>query len=196
MTFITDTKKVWKIALGQILMAIVSMNTNIMTKILIVYFSRGGNTAQVAETISSQSGAALEPLVSKISYEGVFGYIRALRGAMRKKTAEIEHPKFDPDDYDLVVVGSPVWGGNVTPPVRRYLQKYGHSIARLAVFCTEGGSGEENTLLQMAELCGQKAVASLVVKEKDLKSGNADVRILKFSDTISHPPEMPIVRRA
>jgi len=44
--------------------------------------------------------------------------------ASRRKAAEVKPLDADPTDYDLVVVGTPVWAGAVSSPVRgfRYVQ--------------------------------------------------------------------------
>ena len=152
---------------------------------LITYFSHTGNTKRVAETIAEVCEADVEQIEETRTRKGFFGYLAAGRDAWRKRSSEIQPMKHDPGTYDLVIVGTPVWAWNLTPPVRKYLATNGGQMNRVAFFCTQGGSGAEGVFKQMAELCGKQPVATLVVTEGELKEADYKARVRSFAESLS-----------
>lgn len=113
------------------------------TKVLIVYFSRSGNTRALAEQIQAATGGQLvelEPVapypqdyqatVNRAKPELASGYCPPLKNEIRNLGA-----------YDVVLLGSPSWGGSIAPPVRTFLSEYDLSGKTVAPFMTHGGSG-------------------------------------------------------
>ena len=79
-------------------------------KILVTFYSRTGNTRKIGNEIAEKLKADADEVVDKKPRGGVKGYLFAGRDAMKKKLAEIEYRK-DPAEYDLVIIGIPVWAG-------------------------------------------------------------------------------------
>jgi hypothetical protein len=58
------------------------------------------------------------------------------------------HPKlkpydFNPEPYDLIIIGSPVWAGSPTPALNTFLEETRISGKKLALFCCHlGGKGK------------------------------------------------------
>ena len=80
----------------------------------------------------------------------------------------IDSPRADPGSYDLVIAGSPVWSGSLTPAMRTYLACYRDALPRVACFITHGGSSRDRVFRQMAEVAGQVPLRTLAVREKEL----------------------------
>ena len=106
-------------------------------KTLVVYYTRTGNAKFVAETVAAEIGADLEEVVDMKKREGAFGWLSAGRDAMGQKETEIAPTKRSPADYDLVVIGQPVWAGNPTPAIRTYLKRNDLSGKKVALFFTD-----------------------------------------------------------
>ena len=120
-------------------------------KPLVVYYSRTGRTRSVAEMIAAAVSGELEEIVEVgVERKGIMGYLRAGRGGIRKEKSEIEPPKKRAADYDLVVVGTPVWGWNLVPAVRRYLSAVDLKGKPVALFCTLGGPATRGPSLRCA----------------------------------------------
>ena len=68
----------------------------------------------------------------------------------------------------------------MTPAMRSYLTQQCDEFSRVAYFCTEGGAGEKRVFQKMADLCGKQPVATLVVKEAEIKSGTHARKIEAF----------------
>ena len=78
-------------------------------KTLVVYYSRTGNTKFVAEEITAELGADIEEVVDLKKRDGKMGYLSASRDATGNRQTNIAETKRNPADYDLIVIGTPVW---------------------------------------------------------------------------------------
>jgi flavodoxin len=152
-----------------------------MPRILVVYFSRGGNTRRVAEHLATDLGADLEEIVDKTSRSGVFGYQRSGFQAFFRRLAPIAPPAHDPDAYDLIVVGTPIWDMSLSSPVRSYLRRHRSVLPTVAFFCTCIGVGSERVFRQMTEESGREPVARLVLTEHDLAVPATPIAIARFA---------------
>ena len=144
------------------------------SRILVTYYSRTGNTAQLAEEIASTlrnrgAGCELERLRERdINRSGWIGYLRSGFDAIFQRSTELEPLVRDPAQYDLVIVGTPVWNASISTPARAFLLHERHRLRRVAFFATHGGSGEKRVFSRMREITRQAPVATLVVRERDL----------------------------
>lgn len=151
-------------------------------KALVVYYSRTGKTKNIAESIAKKLGADIEEIVDTTPRKGFFGFLFGSRDAMFKKGTSIEPLKSKPEDYDVVVVGTPIWAGTMAPAVRTYLNI--SKIKKAAFFCTCGGRGIEKTFANMHEIIvDAKVIAGLGFTMKTLKEG-AEEKIDKFVEKI------------
>ncbi|HUL75537.1 MAG TPA: flavodoxin [Vicinamibacterales bacterium] len=171
-----------------------------MPRILVVYFSRTGHTRLVAAQVASALGADLEELVDPTNRTGILGYLRSGREAFFRRLAPIAPIAHDAADYDLVVVGTPIWNFSLSAPVRTYLQRYAGGMRAVAFFCTCGGGGMDRVFGQMAELTLRPPVARLVVREAELSTPRMSNEIERFVAEIrAHVPTnaaAPVARPA
>jgi flavodoxin len=147
---------------------------------LVAYYSWTGHTQQIAEAIAAAIGADVEAIREARPRAGALAYLRSIWEALRAKPAPILAPAKDAAAYDLVVLGTPVWAGRMASPLRTYIEQQGGKLLRVAVFCTEGGASGEKAIAQVAALCGKQPVASLIVTERDLKSGDYRQKAQEF----------------
>lgn len=155
-----------------------------MPRILVVYYSRTGNTRLVATKIAAALGADLEAIRDDTRRTGIFGYLRSGREAFRRRLVRIAAAEHDPAGYDLVVIGTPVWNVSLSSPVRSFLRRHRSAIRAAAFFCTCGGAGMDRTLRQMVEESGRQPVATLVVRERDLTSARGAAEVDRFAADI------------
>lgn len=121
-------------------------------KSLVIYYSRSGNTRIIAEKITQQIGGDIEEIVDKKRRNGSFGFVLSGYDATRGRTTEIAEMKKSPKDYDLIVVGTPMWNKRITPAVRTYLKNNDLSEKRVALFCTNLKSQPEQVFKTLKEL--------------------------------------------
>ena len=144
-----------------------------------VYYSRTGHAAQVADQIAKELGADTERLVDKTKRSGILGWLRSGRDASREIPADIEEPKKDPAGYDLVVVGTPVWAHRMSTPALACLKRYSGKLPAVAFFITCAGNYQQ-TLETMGGLAGKAPMATLVVLDRELKRGEHAVKLQEF----------------
>lgn len=137
-------------------------------KTLVVYFSRSGHTRQVANEIAARCGADLEMIREPRSRAGGWGYLRSLWQALRHAAPPISAAVKNPADYDLVIIGTPIWSFGLAPPVRSYARQYATYFKQVAFFCTEGGGGDQRAFDELRQICGKPPVATFALIEKQL----------------------------
>lgn len=148
-------------------------------KTLVVSYSRTGLTAKVADAIAKELKCQHDEIRDAISRNGPLGFMRSGFEAATKVCPPIK-VKNDPAKYDLVVIGTPVWAGNMSSPVRTYLDDNNGRFKNVAFFCTSGDGKGEKVFIEMAGLGWKKPAATMAVASKDAASGNFGERVKKF----------------
>lgn len=157
---------------------------------LIVVFSRTGTTLRAAGELQYALEARgvdcrLEELRESRSRRGLLGYFRSAVDAARDRPAQLAKLKQDPARFDIVVVGSPIWGGSPSTPVRTFLREHGARCKQLAFFVTFGGSGSERTLGRMRVIAGRAPVAELALRERQVLRERHRGAVRTFADEIA-----------
>lgn len=149
-------------------------------KTLIVYYSRTEITKKVADNLATKLNADVEEVIDKANYKGAVGYMRAGRAAMKESLTEIEEFKVDISQYDLVILGTPIWGWNMTPAIRTILNQYKDKINKVAFYCTMGGSGDVKAFTKMSEILGKKPVAKMSLLTKEVVTEQYQSKVEEF----------------
>ncbi len=142
-------------------------------KRLIVYYSKTGNTKELGDELAKRLKADVDVIDDLTDRNGVMGFLKGGWDAWKGKPTRIRYSK-TPSDYDLIIIGGPVWAGTMAPGVREYLKWNKSRINKVAFFCTYGGSVSK-TFDNMQEL-SKKPKAVLGIKDKDLNSDEDDVK--------------------
>ncbi|MBU1030761.1 MAG: flavodoxin [Nanoarchaeota archaeon] len=149
-------------------------------KAIVVYYSKTGVTKKIANEIARNMNCDVEEITDDIKRSGFLGYFRCGREAMKKIVPRINSLKKNISSYDLVIIGTPVWGWNISSPVRGFLHHYKNSFSNVAFFCTMGGSGDTQSFLELEKLSGKKPLATLALKTIDVKQNNFLDKVNKF----------------
>lgn len=155
-----------------------------MKKILIVYYSRTGTTKKVAEAIREQLDCDIEEIISVKDRSGIMGYIISGKEASQKSSAEIRPTTKNPAEYDLVIIGTPVWAWNISSPVRTYIENNKESFKNISAFCTMGGDGDKQSFKEIEKICDKKLIERLVIKTKEVQSVELDQKVQLYCATI------------
>ena len=147
---------------------------------LVVYFSRTGTTRKVAETIASSLGADIEAIHEPLNRLGPRGYLRSGFDATLSRWVPTDALDRDPTRYDLVIVGTPVWGWSLSAPVRSFLSNHARRLHKVAFFVTEGGGGARRVFEQMAQVVAADPVATLALAQRDVERGTASRAVESF----------------
>lgn len=139
-------------------------------KIIVTYYTRTETTKKVALAIADKLKCETEEIIDTKNRKGFLGWLRACADAIKERPTVIKNIKHNPSSYDIVVIGTPVWAGNITPAIRTYLGQNKDSLKEVAFFCTYSTSGEK-ALKNLAKLIGKEPVFSLGIKRKDVVRG-------------------------
>ena len=129
-------------------------------EILIVCYSRTGNTKKLAQGLAARLKADFLEILDAKDRAGMLNYVLAGRDAARELGTDISVADCDLSSYKLVVIGTPVWAWNMTPAVRTWLEKSRGKLAKAAFFTSAASSGHERTLCRLEEVAGVKAACS------------------------------------
>ncbi|HOJ40852.1 MAG TPA: flavodoxin, partial [bacterium] len=87
----------------------------------------------------------------------------------------------DPSRYRLAIIGTPVWAFSMASPVRSFLVDYREKLPRVAFFCTLRSSGSASVFQEMEQAAGQKPLACLTVKDREVTSNSFTEATEKFA---------------
>lgn len=114
-----------------------------MSKILIVYYSLTGSTRFIAECLNESletDKLELKPVKELNPDKGTKFMWGGAQSTMKKKP-ELEPIEINPVEYDLIIIGTPVWAWNFTPPVRSFLSMFDFTDKKVALWTCSAGSG-------------------------------------------------------
>jgi len=154
-------------------------------KALVIYYSRTGNTRKVGEDIAKSLKCDSEEIIDKKGRGGPLGYLNAGREAMKKKLTEIGPLQKDVAKYDMVIIGTPNWGSNISCAARTYISQNKDKLKhakQMAFFCTAGGGSNGHIFADMEELCGKAPKATLELATKEVGAGE---HLKKVQDFVS-----------
>ncbi len=138
-------------------------------KALILYYSRSGKTRNIAEIIGKKLAAEVEEIIDHKSRKGLLGFIASGNEAYLQRVIPIEKIEKDLSQYNVVVVGTPIWAGNMSTPILSFFREYKEKIPRIAFFTTSIGSDPQKIFLTVEHITAQKLVAVLNFTNRDIK---------------------------
>ena len=150
-------------------------------KTLVVFYSRTDNTRKTAEEIASLLECDMEEIIDTKNRSGPLGYMRSGRDASRRKLTVLKDVINDPSHYDLLIIGTPLWAWHVSTPVRTYIHQNQAKFKNVAFFCTAGGKSFDGAFNDMEELSGKSPLATLGVREKEIKDGSYKSKVAEFT---------------
>ena len=148
---------------------------------LVIFYSRTGTTKKVGNLISEKLSCDVEEIFDTKKRLGFFGWLRSGKDAMMKKLTILEKINKNPDLYDLVIIGTPIWASNMSTPIRTYISEHKDKFKNVAFFCTEGSRGGVKCFENMAKICDKKPMATLEINKKEMKK---EIYIDKIKDFV------------
>lgn len=147
-------------------------------KTLIVYFSWGGNTRAVARHIHDLIGGDMVEIETVVPYPDTYEEVTKIApGELeRDYRPELKTKVDNMDEYDTLIVGTPIWGSHLTPAMKSFLASYNLSGKSIAPFCTHGGSGTAQSVNDIRSVCPDATLlGSLAVYGNRAESARNDV---------------------
>jgi flavodoxin len=155
------------------------LSKDAMTRTLIAFHSRTGYTRRVAQALADRLNADLDAIQIVQPLDGRLGYLMCALEAVTGLAPALRPARKDPANYELIVVGTPVWFWSLASPVRSWLEEHPLQARRFGFFCTMGGSGASCVFSTMRKLAGDNPVATLALTDHEIEAG-ADAQIDGF----------------
>lgn len=138
-------------------------------KVLVIYFSRSGNTRGIAHQIHQIVGGDI------VEIEPVDPYPEDYNTVVKQAKAELNSGYKPPlkskveniESYDVIFLGSPNWLQTIAPPVQSFLSQADLSGKTIAPFITHGGGGSGRSVADIAELCQESTILDTLVIRGD-----------------------------
>lgn len=123
-------------------------------KVLIAYFSWGGNTKGVAEEIERQTGADLFEITLVNPYSSDYNTVleEAQRDQNEQARPELAGQVENMEQYDTVLLGYPNWWASIPMPIASFLEEYDFSGKTIIPFCSHGGGRFGQSLTAITKL--------------------------------------------
>ena len=149
-------------------------------KTLVVYYSHKGHTEKVAEDIAKILGADIEKIEDQTDRSHLVNWALSVYDDDLTDPAKIATAKYNSNDYDLVIIGTPIWDG-ITPAVKSYLSK--NKFKQVAFFITFNSAAQDAALV-MSVLAKKKPVAVLEIQDLQIKKPEGSELITEFCQEI------------
>ncbi|MBA4687461.1 MAG: NAD(P)H-dependent oxidoreductase [Candidatus Galacturonibacter soehngenii] len=146
-------------------------------KAIIVYFSLEGNVKFVAEKIKKQLNADMLCLTPKKEYPTgkVSKFFWGGKSVMFNEKPKLESYQFNKEDYDVIVIGTPVWASSYTPPIKTFLSENDLSGKSVAFFACQSGNDASKCFEKLKnELKNCQVAATLALVNPAKKKTNED----------------------
>lgn len=147
-------------------------------KILVAYFSHSGNTKKIAEKIQSKTGADIFEIKTVNAYSEDYDTVldEAQTELNDKARPELSEKVNDMSQYQTVIIGYPIWWGDMPMAVYSFLDEYDLSGKTVLPFCTHGGSGLSQTDKNIQdEEKDAKVTDGLAISDSSLDDADEDI---------------------
>jgi flavodoxin len=131
--------------------------------ILILYFSYSGNCDFVAQQIKAQTSATLLrlELQDEKKHTGFLKYLWGGRMVMMNKKPALKPFTIDVNQYDLIIIGTPVWAGSPSPVFRSFFEQQPVTGKKIALFCCYAGNYGKTFATLKSTLPGNEFVGEI-----------------------------------
>lgn len=139
---------------GSVISAGTEQNGGNSGKVLIAFFSWGGNTKGIAEEIQAQTGADLFEIELVHPYSSDYNTVldEAQRDQNAQARPEIKNHVENMEQYDTIILGYPNWWASIPMPIASFLEEYNFSGKTIIPFCSHGGGRFGQSLTAIAKL--------------------------------------------
>ncbi len=142
--------------------------------IIIIYYSYTGTTKKYVEYMQGILDCDLLEIKPKedIKVQGFRSYFVGGYKSLTKQTPELEDYTFNKDEYDLIIIASPIWAFTYTPAIRSFLENENIHEKVVSYFMTHRG-GLKHAHIHFGEaLHDNKILHGLDINAKDSEESN------------------------
>lgn len=110
-------------------------------KTLLAYYSYTGHTEMISKMINEETDCDTYRIKPVNEYSSDYNSVvnETEDNLKSQNTPEIEELNLNLDEYDKIILGTPVWWYTIAPPVRSFLKKYDLNNKILIPYATNAG---------------------------------------------------------
>ncbi len=112
-------------------------------KILILYYSRTGNTRMCCDVLQKELGADLVEVKDLKNRAGGWGFFTGALGSLFDVHTKIEPENPELSPYQNIIIASPIWTGTLSTAIRTLIDKNRSDNKRVVMFTTTNAAEKE-----------------------------------------------------
>ncbi len=180
-------------------------------KTAVIYYSMLGNTDFVANKIAEKIRNAASEHTDEVTAasrgadtvdliriepekaypdKGAKKFLWGGKSAVMGEMPALNPYTFDANRYDRIILGTPVWASNFTPPMRTFLNENKEIADKITgVFVCFSGGGADKAIAKLKTFIGKEELtATLILTDpKDRPDPQNEEKIDRFCDTLLNP---------
>lgn len=155
-------------------------------KDLIVYYSFEGNTKKAAEQIAKAMDADILELetIKQLPKNNAKFFVGGAMAAF-EINAKLKNLGKNLNEYNRIIIGTPIWAGKCAPAINTFLKKCGYPEKIHAVFTLSGGGDNEKCLQQINKKLTNLKCTVALADENNPKSKENEVKINRFVESLN-----------
>lgn len=159
-------------------------------KSVVIYFSLEGNTHLVAKMIAERAGADLIRLEPEKEYQssGFGKYFYGGKSVIFHEKPKLLNENLNLNEYDTVIIGTPIWAGSFTPPINTFLSENIIKDKSIFLFATHKGGDTKKCFTKMKEKLTRNQIKGTAEFNgvNKMSAKELDDRVRKFCQTFSN----------
>lgn len=126
-------------------------------KAQVIFYSRTGRTRNVAETIKDILDCDMLEINDLKDRSGIMGFISGMIDVRKNPTTKISPESVNIEDYDLLFIGSPIWGMKFAPAITTFLDSTTNFKGKKVVlFVTTSSRIKQSAFNEYSEIIHKK----------------------------------------
>jgi flavodoxin len=123
-------------------------------KVLVAYFSWGGNTRSMAEQIQTVTGGDIFEIVPETAYPTAYTPCTVVAQDEKNNNARptIKNRVQNWEQYDIVFIGCPVWWWTTPMIIHSFAESYDFTGKTVVPFCTYSATYRDETLQTIVDI--------------------------------------------
>ena len=147
-------------------------------KAAVIYYSLEGNMDFIAQKLGESGNVDLCRLIPKKEYPKgkISKYVWGGKSATFGEMPSLEDITIDLEQYDTLVIGTPIWAGTMTPPVLTFLHDHKIVGKKIILVTTCDGGDSEKAVKKMKEYLSDSTVIDAITFVKPLQNQNEELQ--------------------
>ena len=166
-----------------------------MSKVLAVVYSYTGTSRRLAQLLVAQQQWTLAEVREARARSGVAGTSRCLLDSFFRRCPEIRYYGSNPNEFDAVVLISPIWAYRLAGLMRSFVAAQCASLRDVAVISVMGESGAPNAVAEVTRLIGRPPLLNAGFKSREVEDGSCAGRLNAFGKAVQEARDSSLVVR-